>query len=271
MNSFGRTNTESYEYVIFIVFAVLAAILGTVSLFVLQRLNILPVYLLPLLCFCMCFENTLLSFGSNISSNSKVAYAGYVFQSLEIPLFVIILHETSFRLYQSRSFQFCCVRFDQRNGKTAHHAAAVWLWSVRVIAVGLFVMNIFADFAFVPRRDDCQSADVSGYVSFVTDPKCKTLVLALVPPIFLSFISITIGLMLVRYLSPIIFYTVILIVKYIYTYRQLLNRHLQVWIQFNIASSQFTAMEDFIDLRAMPSCISDIQVGTSPSHYMAHR
>lgn len=214
MHSFGRPDTESYEYVVFIVFAVLAAILGTVSLFVLQRLNILPVYLLPLLCFCMCFENTLLSFADNIASNSKVAYAGYVFQSLEIPLFVIILHETSFRLYQSRSFQFCCVRFDQRNGRTVHRAAAVWLWSVRVIAVGLFIMNIFADFAFVPPGEDCPSADVSGYVSFVTDPNCRTLVLALVPPIFLSFLSITIGLMLVRYLFLIIFSTSILGVKF---------------------------------------------------------
>ena len=206
MHSFGRPDTESYQYVVFIVFAVLEAILGAVSLFLLQRLNILPVYLLPLLCFCMCFENTLLSFGSNISSSSKVAFAGYVFQSLEIPLFVIILHETSFRLYQSRSFQFCCIRFDQRSGRTIHHAATVWLWSVRVIAVGLFIMNIFADFALVPPGEDCPSADVSGYVSFVTDPKCKTLVLALVPPIFLSFLSITIGLMLVRYAFQIIFF-----------------------------------------------------------------
>lgn len=213
MHSYGRSDTEDYAYIVFIVFAVIAAILGTLSLIVLQRLNILPVYLLPLLCFCMCYENTLLSFGSDISPTSKIAYAGYVFHSIEIPLFVIILHETSFRLYQSRSFQFCCIRFDQRNGRTVHHAAAVWLWSVRLIAIGLFVMNIFADFAFVPPGEDCRSASVSGYVSFVTDPHCRTLSLALVPPIFLSFISITIGLMLVRYIFRTLPHTSIFSVK----------------------------------------------------------
>ena len=198
MNIFGRTDTEDYALIVFIVFAIIAAILGTISLVVLQKLNILPVYLLPLLCFCVCYENTLLSIGDKISGTSKQAYAGNFFHSLEIPLFVIILHETSFRLYQSRSFQFCCIRFDQCNGRTINYAAVVLLWSVRIIAIGLFIMNMFADFAAVPAGENCRSAGVGGYVSFNSDLDCRTLALSLFPPIFLSFISITIGMILVR-------------------------------------------------------------------------
>ena len=198
MYMFGRPNGPYNSQSVFIVFACLAAILGSISLLFLQRLNILPIFLLPLLCFCVCYENTVLSLGDSISYNSKIAYAGYVFHSLEIPLFVIILHETSFRLYQSRSFQFCCIRFDQNNVKTINYAAAVLLWSVRIIAIGLFIMNIFVDFEAVPPHDKCALSGVGGYVSFVKDPNCVSLILALVPPIFLSFISINIGLILVR-------------------------------------------------------------------------
>ena len=195
---FGNSNSPYNAQVIFIVFACIAAILGSISMLFLQRLNILPVFLLPLLCFCVCYENTVLSLGSHVAYDSNLAYAGYVFHSLEIPLFVIILHETSFRLYQSRSFQFCCIRFDQNNVKTINYAAAVLLWSVRIIAVGLFIMNIFADFEAVPSNDKCEVSGVGGYVSFIKDPNCVALVLTLVPPIFLSFISINIGMILVR-------------------------------------------------------------------------
>lgn len=186
-----------YAQPVFIVFAAIAAILGSISLLFLQRLNILPVYLLPLLCFCVCYDNSLESIGM-VSETASVAYAGNVFHSLQIPLFVIILHETSFRLYQSRSFQFCCIRFDQNNVKTINYAAAVLLWSVRIIACGLFIMNIFSTFNAVPESDQCDVAGVGGYASFVKDPHCLTLILSLVPPIILSFIAISIGLILVR-------------------------------------------------------------------------
>ena len=198
MYIFGQDGLEEYEQIVFIIYAAIAAVLGTISLLFLQRLNILPVFLLPLLCFCVCYENTLLSLGNKISNNSKVADAGYVFHSLVIPFFIIILHETSFRLYQSRSFQFCCIRFDQSNNRTINIAAAVLLWSVRVISIGLFIMNIFTSFEAVPSDRQCSQAGIGGYVSFIAEPHCLTLILALVPPIVLSFISINIGMILVR-------------------------------------------------------------------------
>ena len=198
MSAYGRIDNTNYGRIVFVVFAVISAILGSISLIFLQRLNILPVYLLPLLCFFICYENTVLSLGDSISATSKLASAGNVFHSLTIPLFVIILHETSFRLYQSRSFQFCCIRFDQSNLSTKNYSALVLLWSIRIIAVGLFVMNILSDFNLVPASENCDSAKVAGYAAFVTDPYCGALILALIPPIFLAFISISIGMILIR-------------------------------------------------------------------------
>jgi hypothetical protein len=198
MSFYGLANEEEYARIMFIVFAAIAAILGSVSLLFLQKLIILPVFLLPLLCFCVCFENVLLSLGSTISSTSDLAYAGNVFSSLKVPLFVTILHETSFRLYQSRSFQFCCIRFNQNNSTIYSYAAIFSLWSMRLVACGLFVMSILANFLFVPSDRQCDVAGRGGYVSFVKDPECLTLILSLFPYMFLSFTSIMVGLILVR-------------------------------------------------------------------------
>ena len=79
-----------------------------------------------------------------------------------------------------------------------NYSAIVLLWSIRIIAVGLFVMNILADFNLVPASEDCHSAKVAGYAAFITDPYCGALILALIPPIFLAFISISIGMILIR-------------------------------------------------------------------------
>lgn len=198
MNAYGRIDSTNYGRIVFIVFAVISAILGSISVLFLQRLNILPVYLLPLLCFFICYENTVLSLADKISATSNVADAGNVFHSLTIPLFVIILHETSFRLYQSRSFQFCCIRFDQNNTSSINYSAIVLLWSIRIISVGLFVMNILADFNLVPESENCSSAKVAGYAAFITYPDCGALILTLIPPIFLAFIGISIGMILIR-------------------------------------------------------------------------
>jgi hypothetical protein len=161
MAIYGQKNDYAYMPIMFIVFAVISAILGTTSVIFLQKLIILPVFLLPLLCFCICYENTLLSFGERINSTSNLAYAGNVFQSLVVPLFLLIQLETCFKLYQSRSFQFCCIRFDQDKSvaRMSSLAAIVLLWSVRVIASGLFVMHILASFSdSLPEKQSCYVA-----------------------------------------------------------------------------------------------------------------
>ena len=57
MFMFGRPNGPYNSQSVFIVFACLAAILGSISLLFLQRLNILPIFLLPLLCFSVLIAN----------------------------------------------------------------------------------------------------------------------------------------------------------------------------------------------------------------------
>ncbi len=100
------------QRVVFILFASTIGAMVPIQLIFLQKLIIVPVRLLPLLSFCMCYENILLGMGDWIDASSDVASAGNVFHSLQIPLFVIILYETTFRLYQARSLQLACLRFD---------------------------------------------------------------------------------------------------------------------------------------------------------------
>jgi hypothetical protein len=69
--------------------------------------------LLPLLSFCLCFENVLLFRGDSIEKHSALTDAGHVFQALQIPLFIIIIYELPFRLHEARLAHFCCIPFDQ--------------------------------------------------------------------------------------------------------------------------------------------------------------
>jgi hypothetical protein len=97
-------------------FAVIAALLFCVQIICLQKLRAIPVYMLPLLSFCIVYENVVLYCGGDISATSSIAYSAYFFLSLQIPLFVIILFELTFRLHEARSTKFCCIPFDQSEG-----------------------------------------------------------------------------------------------------------------------------------------------------------
>eukprot|EP00596_Hydrurales_sp_CCMP1899_P004203 CAMPEP_0119047864 /NCGR_PEP_ID=MMETSP1177-20130426/55450_1 /TAXON_ID=2985 /ORGANISM="Ochromonas sp, Strain CCMP1899" /LENGTH=253 /DNA_ID=CAMNT_0007022977 /DNA_START=427 /DNA_END=1185 /DNA_ORIENTATION=+ len=76
----------------------------------------------------------------------------------------------------------------------------VLLWGVRIIACGLFVMQLLAAFdEALPEEVSCDVAGKGGYASFVKDKGCVTLALALAPKMILSAISIMIGMILIRY------------------------------------------------------------------------
>ena len=196
MVSFVGESNQKYESILFVAFAVIAGILGTLQLVFLQKLMIVPVLLLPFLSFCICFENSVLSQGNNVTPTSPLAQAAYVFHSFQIPLFVITLYEISFRLHEARSAHFCCIPFDQGPDIT-NIPGTTSLWVVRLIAAGLFVMNIFVDFSLakVPHSPDTGRG---GYASLANDPTSKSLWLALIPPIFLSIIGIVIGIIVYK-------------------------------------------------------------------------
>ena len=126
MTCFGN-QTDFTQRVVFILFASTIGALVPVQLVFLQKVIILPVRLLPLLSFCMCYENVVLALGDLVSKTDNVVMAGNAFRSVQIPLFVVILYETTFRLYQARSLQLSCLRFDL-GGSTDSFLAELSLW-----------------------------------------------------------------------------------------------------------------------------------------------
>src|SRR4051812_32035699 len=104
---------DQFEYIIFIIIIVLSGICFLYQVMFLQKTKISPALLLPLLSFCICYENIVLIFGDSVNSESKTAYFAYIFHSFQIPLFILILFETSYRLHEVRSAHFFCLPFDQ--------------------------------------------------------------------------------------------------------------------------------------------------------------
>ena len=189
----------SHDYsaqILFMAFAVVACVLFIIQVTSLQKLFLLPVFLLPILSFCVCFENIILFLGNGVDSNSEVAAAANVFHALEIPLFVICLYEISFRLHEARSAHFFCIPLDQGPNVT-NLVAILFLWLVRLLAACLFILNILVDFKFV-SYDDVPLVGQGGYPYLALHSTSTALWLALIPPIVLTFVGLQIGLVSTR-------------------------------------------------------------------------
>ena len=185
-----------YARILFVGFAVIAAISCFYQITYLKSFKIIPIYLLPLLSFFICYENCILYLASTISPNSSLAYAAYVFHSLEIPLFIVIFYEMAFRLHRARSAHFICIPFDQKF-EWVQFSAAMSLGLNRFIAIGLFILNILSDFRFVDESK-AEWSGSGGYVYLARYPTSKALILNLIPVIVLSFVSLVIGYVLYR-------------------------------------------------------------------------
>lgn len=186
---------QTYEKVLFIVFATIAAILCAYQIVYLQKLNLLPVYLIPFLSFFLCFENVILFYGKRIDENSDVAQATYVFYSLQIPIFMMILFEMVFRLHQLRSAHFFFIPFDE-DAQTVPLLAILSVILVRFIAAGLFVMNILSTFELVYQDSN---ELYGGYTYLASHMNSEALTLQLVPTIVLSFVATVMGVAMYRY------------------------------------------------------------------------
>lgn len=185
-----------YAQILFVAFAVISSMLFVIQIVKLQKLKILPIYLLPFLSFLVCYQNSILYYSDNISSDSGAAYAGYVFHSLEIPLYIIIIYEVAQRLHEARSAKFFFLLFDEEL-KFTNINAIVSLWVIRFIATGLFVLNILTNFSLIPNETPLIGS--GGYMYLAENKYSLSLWLNLIPPIVLSFISITVGIVLFRY------------------------------------------------------------------------
>ena len=190
-------DTQLYERILFVGFAVICAILCILQFLYYQELKIVAVYLLPFLSFCMCFENVVLYRQENIGEHSGVATAAKIFQSCIVPLFIMMVYEIPFRLHQTRLAHFGCIPFEQ--GKdfpkcVAHFALIV----ERTIALGLFVMNIIVNFNSLPEDDEHKYSGIGGYKTLSEHRRSLQLWLALIPSMALTTISIYICFMLYK-------------------------------------------------------------------------
>jgi len=184
-------------------FGVIAAALFFLQVIFLQKMQILPVYLLPLLSISVAYENVLLYCG-NVDRQSPSANAGYFFHSIQIPLYLLTFYELTFRLHEARSAKFCCIPFDQSEdvindwGLVIKHVLLVPLWFIRIVAGGLFVMNILVDFSFVTSEGSSEYAGRSGYITLAQNSSMIPLWLALIPPMTLSAMGFYLAFVLYR-------------------------------------------------------------------------
>ena len=191
-----KYTTSEVESNSFIGLAVAAVILVPVQLIYLQELKIFPAKLLPLLSICIGFDNLFLSISQFIEvANSESVVADNVLYSLKVPFFVVVMFETVYRLYESRSLQFSCIRFDQGD------ITSFPIWVTRMLSLGLLTMNLASCFPFTTNEVICSVTGVGGFASYVKESnrKCLSLSLSLIPAIILIVIGIWVGFTLCNY------------------------------------------------------------------------
>ncbi|CAN0250661.1 unnamed protein product, partial [Ectocarpus fasciculatus] len=181
-----------------VAFGLIAGILCILQMIFYQELKIVPVYLLPFLSFCICFENFALYRQENIEEDGSVATAGKVFHSFIVPLFVMLLFEVPFRLHETRLAHFGCIPFEQGTDMPSF-AAQLVLITERVIALGLFAMNIIVNFNFVREEDKHSFSGIGGYKTLAEHRRSLHLWLSLIPSMALSVLGIYICFVLYKY------------------------------------------------------------------------
>lgn len=145
MGVFGYDH-NTLSRTLFLVFAVICAIISIVHCYYVRKLKILSVYLLPLLSICMCFENCLLYLTDDIDDNSIIAQIGKVCVCLQLPIFAMVMFEVPARLHEARSVQFCCVPYDQE--KDVSKLPGMLLFTImRIFAILVFLCNLLLYFS----------------------------------------------------------------------------------------------------------------------------
>jgi hypothetical protein len=191
MTYFADDN-KYYEEILFMGFAVIAFILFFVQVLYLQELKLIPVYLLPLLSFCVCFDNICMFRQGRL--NSSAEDAAYFFHACIDPLFFMIVYEVPYRLHETRLAHFGCVPFEQGH-EVPSIARAVAIWGPRLVAAGLFVLHILANFDIV---DDYLYAGRGGYVMLAEHQSSIQVWFSLVPSMATSAMAIYISFLLYK-------------------------------------------------------------------------
>jgi hypothetical protein len=196
MTFIGQPN-EPFETGLYIAFAAIAGILFFVQIVFLQKLRMLPVYILPALSACICFENALLAGGGRSDPAWRISQFVTAIQALIIPFNVIIIFEMPFRLHQARTAHFLCIPFEQ-GPIISGLIAKLSLWVVRLFALGLLVINIIVNFK-IPHA----ASNTAGKVGFVYFDEIDDEIhvwLGLLPPLILSVEAVVLSIVMQRFL-----------------------------------------------------------------------
>jgi len=202
LNSDVLVNSNSddlvYKSVLFFIFGIIATVLLFLQIILLSKLKLIVVKLLPLLSFCIAFENFVLFVNTFIKLKIDTINTCNFFQALEIPIFFIFLFEMTLRLYEARSGPFCFIPFDIGEQYVKYRMLTL-LWFVRLIAIGLFIINILINYNFINSNgNDGYIAGTGGYITLSKHYNSNLLWLSLIPSIALSSMGIFIMIQIYR-------------------------------------------------------------------------
>ena len=183
------------QFGFYVAFAAITFMFFIIQVLYLQKLSMLPVILLPIISFLMCFINCVLCRGGDIGGMSPLAVITLICQAMILPLMVLTMFELPFRLHQARTAHFLFIPFEQ-GPVFSRDIAKTALWAMRVFAVGLFVVDIIANFNFRINRDG--KAGLAGYSAFGKDRQSIDLWLSLLPSVLLALLAVTISVLMQR-------------------------------------------------------------------------
>jgi hypothetical protein len=193
MTIVGHDN-ESFETALYICWAAISGLLFFVQVIYLQQLRMIPVYLLPIVSACICFENSLLAGGRRSEPDWRISQFVNAIEALILPFLVLIIFEMPFRLHQARTAHFLCIPFEQGE-YMSKDIGNISLWSMRLISVGLFVIKILVNFNLINGHGDDTRV---GFVAFGDYNHNIQRWMSLLPTLFLSFESVSLSLVMQR-------------------------------------------------------------------------
>lgn len=179
---------EEYAFVLHIAFAIIAGLLLICQVVFIQKMKIMPVYLVIILSICMCYENCILAAGAQLQPDSAAVEIMYAVHALEVPLLILCLYETVYCLYEEKGASLSLVHVEEASPET-FTLAIVCLWLIRFVAVCLLVLNLLINYQLIPNQD-YKAAGSGGYIYLAKYPHSLPIWLSLIPVIVLSLVSL---------------------------------------------------------------------------------
>jgi hypothetical protein len=127
--AFAGESNEGYERILFIAFAALAGLLFIVQVLFLQRLKILPVYMIAIVSLCFSYENIILAFGRRINEGSLPVRVMYGVHAVQVSLLIMCIYETSYTLQEVRGANLLTIKFGGDEVETGIVVGAYYIYA----------------------------------------------------------------------------------------------------------------------------------------------